>query len=252
MGWRGTEALQKMDGRLVHKLIHSNFMMLHNFKEYLFYKSILLIGFVLIIHLLWTKRKNISLKSWMQKDQILLFILLVSFLWTSLVMFFAPFKILRYIMPILPILSLFIPYIILKIHKNIKFWILSVILLIYVAVALRPGQQIEYLYRGTMQQQGFNLKPEIPAIIGFQDPSKWEIWWMCDVLLPYLSDEQKYEFARSDEKILEKINKYDEVFVITNEECDALFIDNQYRIENKFNLQLDVYAIGYLIRRIND
>jgi hypothetical protein len=254
MSYQGTAALQKMGNGFLENLIASSFSLLSIFLRHLFYKIVLLICFVVIVSLLWINRNRITLKAKIASNRMILFLLFISFLWVCITIFFVQVKEARYISSVFPILSLSIPYIFSKGIKIVQQKSLMVIyLLIYFVLALQPGR-IEYLYSGVAQKQVFNQKPDIPVIMNNPTFMFISAWPFVD-LLPFLSDAQQYEFAKTDEKIIEKINKYDEVFVIVtdeigkNKEKDALFIDNQYKIEDKFKVMT---GLGYLLVRTRD
>jgi len=218
--YRGTEALSKVtEKNLFDNVLFSLEKLVEILHENLFYTSVLILLCFALCYLLWAKRQRLCLIFKNLKNiQPLPIILFVSLMWMSVIIV-APFKLLRYIVPAIPLLSLFIPYIISKIN-NSKIYILSLLFCIgiYGVIALNK-ERIDFLYLGAYNEMKFNQKPEIPVIIYNHNYGEGGFWKNASIL-PFVADNQKYEFPHSDESLLEKAMKYERaILLIETSEC---------------------------------
>ena len=142
------------------------------------------------------ERKIITLVFWL------------NFLWTAIIIFLAPYKILRYIMPVFPILALIIPYTISYFKKNIiQICIIFLIfgLNYYFAVEFHKNLNIgkyipiiskfDFLQNRQVDKYIFDENKNQPVLIlkDQENPTMGEVLKISEVL-PYFNDNQKYKF----------------------------------------------------------
>lgn len=146
----------------------------------------------------------------LENNVILFSILAINIFWLIFVAFVSPFKVLRYIYPAFPLISLIIPYLVSHL-KGLKNFLLTVLIIfIYVFYAFSAKQtewsdfftetngyryfnptydifssHIENLYK---KKPAFINNPNIPVIFMANG------MWQCINLLYKLNDKQKYEF----------------------------------------------------------
>jgi hypothetical protein len=223
---------------LIENFSYSTSILLRKLEYYLFYKSIAVVCIIAAIYLLWRKRD--ILKQIIKEQASILWIVLIAFLWALLTMFLAPLKVLRYVLPIFPLIALFIPLLASYLDKTKRIFFFVICTFIYLIVAIRPNR-IEFLYKGASESQVFNQSVEIPVIITLD----------CEYLyiIPYLADKQQYEFVGSNKNLTEDINKYNEVFVLISQEGEkTMAIPDNYKIKKSFKCGNEqVYFTGYLI-----
>ena len=139
----------------------------------------------------------------------------LNLLWTAIVIFLAPYKVLRYIMPAFTILSLIIPYIISHFKKvYVYISIISVIFSLnyYFAVNFLKNQnigkyvpiasRIDFLKNNKIDKYLFAENIKQPVIVAKKgnNPTIGEILQITEII-PYFENEQKYTFVNSDTQI---------------------------------------------------
>lgn len=178
-----------------------------SYRFFLFYLPVVII---LLISFFFIKKSKIK--------YLPLLLFFTAFLWTAIIMILSPEKILRYIVPVFPILSLIIPWEI-NCLTGIKKKVFSLsIILIYIFYSLTPkalewyafvsepdgykyyekpidlfSSHIENLY---LNQPEFTNNPKIPVIFVVSGG------WNYINLIYKLNDSQKYEFYYLSDKIL--------------------------------------------------
>jgi hypothetical protein len=161
-----------------------------------------------------------------------LFVFTASILYVIIVLLLAPFKILRYAMPVFPFFIIFpvmIFYSIRK-HKLSNF----VVLLLCAAFLIDTLDQnkINYLYRGSPDLLYFNRDVAVPVFIidnTFESAG----------IVPYFNDEQTYYFVDNyDDILLQGYNEFYLVVEKTLESPDANL--TQFETEREF-------TVGYFI-----
>lgn len=147
-------------------------------------------------------------------------VLLVSFsiIYSFIVMNLAPYKVLRYIVPIFPIISIFLPMFINGTKNIIKkiLFILSILLIIIYAIC--PYSTVDYIRNNPnhyfsskieninntkYENYKFIQQPEVPVVI-INNPE----YSCCLNLIFNMPDNQKYEFIDSTDKIPDKYKHY--------------------------------------------
>jgi hypothetical protein len=169
-----------------------------------------------------------------------LYTLTVSILYVIIILLLAPYKILRYVMPVFPFLVVLPSLMIYSIRKQ-KLFILAVLLLC-VAFSKNSINQnkIEYLYHDKPDSLYFNRDIAVPVFV-----INSSFWKYADIV-PYFNDEQKYYFFDNYEDII--LPDYNEFYLIVEESLelpDANLV--QFEIEHEFTIS---YFFGKKLRLI--
>jgi hypothetical protein len=128
-----------------------------------------------------------------------------------------------------------------KLKNQKQILMLAVYTLLFVFTAFRAGR-IENLYPGFMQKE-FTQTPNIPVIVEYK-PDGYASSYL--EFIACLSDEQQYEFVQSTPKLMEKLNQYDELFLLIENEMDDVLIPENYTVKKKFDCGYGLYN-GYNI-----
>lgn len=158
----------------------------------------------------------------------------LNFLWTAIIIFIAPYKILRYIMPVFPILSLIIPYTISYFKKSaiyIGITIAIFCLNYYFAVKFFENSnigkyvpvvsRIDFLTNRQTNKFLFEENVNKPVIIlkDQENPTIGEILKISEIL-PYFDDKQNYIFVNPNAKIT-----YPEFYMLIPKTADKNFLN---------------------------
>jgi hypothetical protein len=181
---------------------------------------------VLFVYFLLSRQK-------MAFTKLTLLLLFVSFGYIIIVTYIAPYKILRYSMPIFP-LFVFLPVTLIYSLKNRYISCIAISLLgIVFFVNSFNINRIENLYKGTPELYLFNQDKNIPVLIVNKTN------WKYADLVPYFHDEQIYIFNDNFDNITAK-NKYNEIYLVIEEAESENIILTNYEIESEF-------AVSYFI-----
>jgi hypothetical protein len=172
------------------------------------------------IYLLLLKQKVIFNK--------LLLLLLTPFIYTIIVTFIAPYKTLRYSMPVFPFF-IFLPLILIySIKTRFASYIAMSLFCVIVSTNLFSNR-IENLYKDKPRQYLFNEDTNVPVFV--INKSNWKY---ADIV-PYFNDTQIYFFYDTLDDIIEN-NKYNRIYlVIEAGELQNIVFPN-YEIETEFNI----------------
>lgn len=198
--------------------------------NYLLYPIILVI---LGITLIKTRKIN--------SDKNILTLIGINSILYVVFLIFAPAKILRYVEPLFPILSLIIPVIVLETKKNLRKILVISLSTIYIFCAIVPSlfesydseiNQPQVSIKGGVIENTFqntNCKPiqnsNVPIII-----SEKRGWNVLNVI-PYLKDEQDVIFNLNDNLDI----KYDKQILLVAEK--SAIIPNNLKIKQTFSCQ---------------
>lgn len=171
--------------------------------KFLFSLSII---FVLIFMIFFIKKNNLKISD--TNLSIIPKLFFIGLIWSAIILFIAPYKILRYILPIFPIMALIIPYIVSYFDKKIASitLICSIMLLnLYIAIEfhknpnlgkyipvisklefIRNSKTKDFLFKENLSQPVYLLKQEKDLSIG-------EVIEFSDIIT-HLDDNQKYIF----------------------------------------------------------
>ena len=160
------------------------------FTHYLFYPVVLIAAF---ISAFFAKKK--------ERNNLLWIIVLCAFVWSAVVMYLAPYKILRYIVPVFPLLSLVLADFVQKINfKAVYFYSFLYLWAAIFASSLDYGAPrpekiipfsapVENVFRRTDEQFAYRYKPDLPVFISEAEP------WTATNLFTYVNPSQKYKFV---------------------------------------------------------
>jgi hypothetical protein len=236
--YRGAEAIGKITGgNIMSNVLFSIENLGKILHENLFYTSVLLFLYIALCYLLWIKRQSLCLAfKNIRNIQPLPIILFVSLIWMSVIMILAPYKILRYIVPAIPLFSLLIPYIISKLNST-KIYILTLLFCLgkYGVITFNK-ERISFLFLDAYKEMEFNKKPEIPVII-FNNTSG--AFWKIALILPYVADNQTYEFPHSDKSFIERATQYEKAILLI-ETSKNIDMENSFK-----NYSLKKFDFGY-------
>lgn len=177
-----------------------------------------------------------------------------AFIWYMGVIYIAPYKILRYAMPIFPILSLIVPVFIYSVKCSYKKVLSIIIFLLLTLNALMPspkesydtlfrfdnsrkipfGAVIENINNVYLSAYRFMYKPNVPVIF------VKDMVYACYInIIPNMPDEQTYEF--SDYADAELLNKYKHYFLLVSrnkllDEASKFKLPEGYTVIQEFNL----------------
>lgn len=179
-----------------------------------------------------------------------LILFLSGLVWYILVMYIAPYKILRYVMPVFPVISIIVPLIVYCAKENIKkiLTILCFVLLLinsFMAASKESydtkfrtsnirripfGAAIENLNIVVHSKSKFVQKPELPVVF-VNDMAKC----VYVNLVPYFADEQTYEFADHFDKNL--MTKYSHYYLLVCDYLNGMFeVPKGYKVIDYFNI----------------
>jgi len=167
-----------------------------------------------IIYLIIRKHKPIAEKH-------AIFIFTAALLYLIITMIMAPYKILRYGMPVYPFLiilpAILINTIVPKMRSNMRDRI-SLIAVILLCLCFLPGafnkNKIENLFSGKTEEYVFAQNKNIPVYIYMHYYANWNYTniWKYGNLIPYLNDEQTYYFLQNYDDIYS--GKYKEFYLV--------------------------------------
>lgn len=170
--------------------------------KHIFSIPFIAIGVILALYLFISKNK-------INLNNPILFAVIISLCYMVTAMLLAPYKILRYIMPLFPFLSI-IPALLSQniLKKNIRY----IFLILFCAVSI-PNvlnrNKIEFLYQQTPEKPIFAKNTALPVFMINHE------YFAYKAILPYLQDDQIYIFNNSFENIA-GIENYDEFYLIIN------------------------------------
>jgi hypothetical protein len=163
------------------------------------------------------------------------YILAVSMLYYFIIMLIAPYKILRYVMPVFPFLII-LPVMMLDSIGKKKITAIAILFLctVFLKNALNQNN-IENLYRNKPDEYYFSRDVDIPVFI-----LNKSLWKYAD-LIPYFNDKQVYYFIDNYGDI--QLIQYEKFYLILEEALEAPDIDlAQFKMEKES-------SIGYLVCR---
>lgn len=162
-----------------------------------------------------------------------LFILVASIVYIIVTLILAPYKILRYGMPVFPFLVFFPAMLIGSLYKKER--TISHAAALLLCISFIPGllleNRIENLFRHKSDEYIFAQRKDIPVYVyvhTYEEYNYANIWKYAN-LVPYLHDEQSYYF----------IKKFNDINVIKSDEY-YLVIENFYGLSSIDNLQHEI------------
>jgi hypothetical protein len=187
-------------------------------KDHFFTVPVIVLCAALAVCLLLQKQKIIF-------DKLALLLLLTSFIYTVIVTFTAPLKILRYSMPVFPFF-VFLPAILIYSIKNKYISNIAILLFCVLSFINLFSGRIENLYKNKPMQYLFNEDKNIPVFVVNK-----KSWAYAD-MVPYFNDEQKY-FFYDDFDDVRVDDKYNEIYFVTETSDLRNIVLPDYEVESK-------------------
>lgn len=203
--------------------------------SYLMYTPLL----IMLVYGLWQKK--------IKYNKLSLLLIIVGIIYSAIVMYIAPFKVLRYIVPIFPVISLILPTIINGTEGFSKKLLSVTTILLLIIYAVFPFSTVDYTnyspynyFRSKIENINdteyekfkFIQKPELPVVI-VNNPE-----YSCYMNLIFnMPDNQKYEIFDVTDKIPDKYNHY---FLLVERKSSKSKIENfklpeNYTVVDRFN-----------------
>jgi len=220
--YRASETKQTLLSNVYKNLISSIEIAGIELQRHFFTYSVIAVCVLCLILLIYSKKKII-----IQTQEFFIFI--TSILYIIIVMVFAPFKTLRYVMPVFPFLVL-LPAMMIYLIQQKKLYFLLVFLLCFAFLNDALNQnKIENLYRGKPVSNYYNRDIDVPVFVINTSMYKY-----AD-LVPYFNDEQVYYFVANLDDILPL--EYNEFYLVV-EDTLKLPDDNlaKYEIDQEFSV----------------
>ena len=168
-----------------------------------------------------------------------LFIFIVSLLYIIVTLIIAPYKVLRYGMPVFPFLILFPVMIIDSVKVKIKNITIAVILLFVISFTAGAvnHNKIENIFRGKSSEYVFNKDKDTPVYVLMFSFADWNYvsTWKYANLVPYFNDEQKYYFIIDSEELLSSPHK-EFYLVMENYPRMTPFSDPKFEVLEEFEM----------------
>lgn len=164
-------------------------------------------------------------------------------LWILIVLFFAPYKVVRYIVSMFPILSLFIPFLLSYYTDKWRYifvFVFSTCLFVHTFMT-------DICWNAPVIDADYKRHPEIPLVVGgFED------WQQVD-LVPYLTDDRIVELSRargnSNQDFVNKVENYDLLYIVIPKNFSVIYpLPEDYVVENEFGI--GEYMLAKKIKRI--
>jgi hypothetical protein len=178
---------------------------------YIFYWPLIIcLGVALVVTIIPQTARHLALatpkherNAWM----VAWFLVASSVIFSVTALYLAPYKFLRYIMPVFPIMALLNPIILRRLKPRVAVGFVCVMVAVCLFYAL-DTTHIENLSLEKPEIFSFRNKPEIPVLIFNKQP------WKYADMIPYLADNQRYEFPSNEEELEVRIAQLPNAFVI--------------------------------------
>lgn len=232
---RGEEVGKKLDLMYLKESLINNTETWFNILVTNFSWSVLLIVLVgLCLNLVYHK------KVICKKDILIVFLGIIALTWTFVIIYLAPYKILRYIMAIFPIISLLIPYAINlgnkvlflhNIHKKVRFALVGILcgLCVFNTLPL-DRQKIIYIDHDITKYQLIRDSQTLTVLI-FQDI---HIWRYASIVPILKSD---IIFLNNCDDLVKILPQFKELRIIAPKEYERCRINTQYETYGNMVIQ---------------
>lgn len=227
---RAREAMGKLDvsnGFLLN--IESSVKGLYSsITEYFLSLPLLILLLLSLVGLFFLKQSGEERK---MQSRMPLFLSALGFAWVLLIILLSPYKLIRYIMPMLPVVSLFIPFLLSYYSDKLKGLmtaVFSLCLLVHVAVT-------DVVLEAFVVPAEYKAHQEVPLVVGgYED-------WQQPGLIPLWTDERTVEIsilkADSISNFAEKVNKYNELYTIFPTMLSNIYaVPEGYKVVEKFDV----------------
>ena len=165
-----------------------------------------------------------------------LFLVVAALAFSAAVLYLAPFKVLRYIMPVFPVIALSHPLVLHRLKKVPFLVFASVMVAISLVYAVDPSH-IENLSLEKPEIFAFTSRPDVPVLILNKN------YWKYADMIPYLADTQRYEFPTSEQALKARIADLQHAFVVLERESyPEIATDRRYTFHGPMH-DFDLYEI---------
>jgi len=228
ISYRSTETASTLFSDFLANLKLSMAAVVTLFYRHFFTWPVIVVCVLCFIFLAFRKQKLLILKP-------ALYILMVSMIYSLIILYIAPFKILRYVMPVFPFLII-LPVMLLNSMRKMKIIIVAVLLLCITLFKNALNQDnIETLYHNKPDVYYFFQNADVPVFVFNKAP-----WKYADIV-PYFNNEQEYYFIDKYEDI--NLSWYKEFYLVIEITLEMPDIDfAQFEIKNES-------SIGYFVCR---
>lgn len=229
----------------IHNISVSFSSLLNVMNEYFISIPTLCLVIILIIIIIFHSKRTVVKNAFSDaKAIILLFILFAALLWGIIVFGVTYFKAVRYIAPVLPILSLLIPFLLsfFKAKVQIIYTFLFSCLVLYQTITI--GQRIYWGYIPV--DSGYIKEANTPLIVAGVEG------WKQTYLLPYYTNGRSVRFAFDSTHLRTEVQQYKTVYAVMPKDSvrELLFPFDTYYIERSFTID-GCYLVGLELKRIN-
>jgi len=195
-------------------------------QAHFFTYPVIIICVLCLIYLIFRKQKIFLSKP-------ALCVLAVSILYSFIIMYIAPYKMLRYIRPIFPFLTV-LPIALINATGNKKIHTIAALLLCVVFFkAALDKNAIEYLYQNKSDEYCFSHDISVPVFVLNKTP------WKYADMVPYFNDKQLYYFIDTYENI--DLTQHREFYIVIEKSLEMSDINfAQFEMKNGENFIMNV------------
>ena len=236
ISYQGRAAIRKTNNYLINNLestFDGLFNIINTYLGFWIFLILISIALFVIVRNQKNKKKFYSSFGKITKQMIFPIIALSALLWLFIVFFLAPFKTLRYIVPIIPILSLTVPYILTFVNKKQQI-VFSCIFICYFTTKSLYSNEL-YLDQIPVWEK-YRIEKKTPLVItAIKD-------YRQVYLLAYMqNDLRDIHLVFDTITFKQQISNYDSVFVVIP--ADSL---PYYKQPNDYQIDNDTFAIESL------
>jgi hypothetical protein len=206
-------------------------------QKHFFTYPVIAVCILCIIFLIYCKQKLLIQRQ-------ILYTFTVAILYVIIVQFLAPYKILRYIMPVFPFFIIFPSLLIYSIRKQILSTLAVLLLCVVFLGNVLNQNKIENLFKNKFDSYYFNRDIAVPVFV-----INSSFWKYAD-MVPYFDDEQMYYFFDNYEDIL--LPGYNEFYLVVEESLELPDANlTQFEIEQEFTISYFICKKLYLAKHNN-
>jgi len=215
-GSRGIEALSAArSNEVASKFMESVAAFLSLSGTYIFYWPLgICLGVALLVTIIPQTARHFALATAKHERNARIaawFLVVSAVIFSVTVLYLAPYKFLRYIMAVFPIMALLNTIILSRLKPRAAVGFTSVMVAVCLFYALDTSH-IENLSLEKPEVYSFTNKPEIPVLVLNKN------YWKYADMIPYLADSQRYEFPRDEEELEAKLAQLPNAFVVLESE----------------------------------
>ncbi|MCL2269756.1 MAG: glycosyltransferase family 39 protein [Treponema sp.] len=207
--YRATETKHTLSGNAINNIAASSIAAGSIIKDHFFTYPVIAVCAACIIYMIYRKQKPIIPKH-------ALFVFTVSVLYLFITLVLAPYKVLRYSMPVFPFFILLPAMIVNSVNIKPKVIPNAAMLALYLFFLIGAANQnrIENLFRDKPDDYVFARDKDIPVYVNIHYYEKWNYanTWKFANLIPYLNNDQKYYFIKNFDDIFS--GQYDDFYLV--------------------------------------